>query len=249
MRNFKSILYFAIFGFLISFVFGLFSHSSFLVIFVKAIIFLLVFALLGFVISFVFSKFLDDDSTNELSGEDGTNSSVQENNTKGKIVDLVIQDEELSPTQSDNNFNVGNNTFMLNSTDVNSEKLSENNAGFVPLRNFETVTNMSEKEAENPRDIISEQNKAALGEGINQQNVVDSEGNAGTIDVLPDMSYFESASENNDFSNDSGDGDNEVFGASLSVSSKKKSDSLVGEIQDTGLIAKAISSVLSEESS
>ena len=174
---------------------------------------------------------------------------TKEKNTKGKIVDLVIQDEELSPTQSDNNFNVGNNTFMLNSTDVNSEKLSENNAGFVPLRNFETVTNMSEKEAENPRDIISEQNKAALGEGINQQNVVDSEGNAGTIDVLPDMSYFESASENNDFSNDSGDGDNEVFGASLSVSSKKKSDSLVGEIQDTGLIAKAISSVLSEESS
>ena len=248
MRKVKAISTFAIFGFLISFVFGLFSHSNFISIFLKALIFTLIFSVLGFLVTFVFSKFLDEDVSSDLASDVPT-SSTHENNTKGKIVDLVIQDEELSPTQSDNNFNVGNNTFMLNSTDVNSEKLSENNAGFVPLRNFETVTNMSEKEAENPRDIISEQNKAALGEGINQQNVVDSEGNAGTIDVLPDMSYFESASENNDFSNDSGDGDNEVFGASLSVSSKKKSDSLVGEIQDTGLIAKAISSVLSEESS
>lgn len=248
MRKVKAISTFAILGFLISFVFGLFSHSNFISIFLKALIFTIIFSVLGFLVTFVFSKFLDEDVSGDLASDVPT-SSTHENNTKGKIVDLVIQDEELSPTQSDNNFNVGNNTFMLNSTDVNSEKLSENNAGFVPLRNFETVTNMSEKEAENPRDIISEQNKAALGEGINQQNVVDSEGNAGTIDVLPDMSYFESASENNDFSNDSGDGDNEVFGASLSVSSKKKSDSLVGEIQDTGLIAKAISSVLSEESS
>ena len=127
MRNFKSILYFAIFGFLISFVFGLFSHSSFLVIFVKAIIFLLVFALLGFVISFVFSKFLDDDSTNELSGEDGTNSSVQENNTKGKIVDLVIQDEELAPKQSENSFFVGSNRQMLNESDYSPNNQTTKN--------------------------------------------------------------------------------------------------------------------------
>ena len=78
MRNFKSILYFAIFGFLISFVFGLFSHSSFVSILIKAIIFLLIFAVLGFIISFVFSKFLDDESTNDLSGEEGLTSSSQE---------------------------------------------------------------------------------------------------------------------------------------------------------------------------
>ena len=43
----RSILYFAIFGFLISFVFGLFSHSSFVSILIKAIIFLLIFAVLA----------------------------------------------------------------------------------------------------------------------------------------------------------------------------------------------------------
>ena len=248
MRNFKSILYFAIFGFLISFVFGLFSHSSFLVIFVKAIIFLLVFALLGFVISFVFSKFLDDDSTNELSGEDGTNSSVQENNTKGKIVDLVIQDEELAPKQSENSFFVGSNRQMLNESDYspnNQTTKNENeNSGFVPLRDFKSPQNISSVEAISG---ASTNNVSNSSDG-NISSATTNETNSDELDVLPEMSSFAAMDENVSHSNnDENDTDN-GFEPSY-TSSNRKSDSFVGDMPDTGLIAKAISSVLSQESS
>ena len=246
MRNFKSILYFAIFGFLISFVFGLFSHSSFVSILIKAIIFLLIFAVLGFIISFVFSKFLDDESTNDLSGEEGLNSSSQENNTKGRVVDLVIQDEELSPKQSENSFFVGSNRQMLNESDYSSNNKSafekNENSGFVPLRDVETSQNVSSVEAISSSSLNngSVKNITTLG----SSGETTSEG----LDVLPEMSSLSTMNENSGYnSNDEDDNDN-GFEPSY-TSSNRKSDSFVGDMPDTGLIAKAISSVLSQESS
>lgn len=246
MRNFKSILYFAIFGFLISFVFGLFSHSSFVSILIKAIIFLLIFAVLGFIISFVFSKFLDDESTNDLSGEEGLNSSSQENNTKGRVVDLVIQDEELSPKQSENSFFVGSNRQMLNESDYSSNNKStfekNENSGFVPLRDVETSQNVSSVEAISSSSLNngSVENITTLG----SRGETNSEG----LDVLPEMSSLSTMDENSGYnSNDEDDNDN-GFEPSY-TSSNRKSDSFVGDMPDTGLIAKAISSVLSQESS
>ena len=246
MRNFKSILYFAIFGFLISFVFGLFSHSSFISILIKAIIFLLIFAVLGFIISFVFSKFLDDESTNDLSGEEGLNSSSQENNTKGRVVDLVIQDEELSPKQSENSFFVGSNRQMLNESDYSSKNKStfekNENSGFVPLRDVETSQNVSSVEAISSSSLNngSVENITTLG----SSGETTSEG----LDVLPEMSSLSTMNENSGYnSNDEDDNDN-GFEPSY-TSSNRKSDSFVGDMPDTGLIAKAISSVLSQESS
>ena len=246
MRNFKSILYFAIFGFLISFVFGLFSHSSFVSILIKAIIFLLIFAVLGFIISFVFSKFLDDESTNDLSGEEGLNSSSQENNTKGRVVDLVIQDEELSPKQSENSFFVGSNRQMLNESDYSSNNKAtfekNANSGFVPLRDVETSQNVSSVEAISSSSLNngSVENITTLG----SRGETNSEG----LDVLPEMSSLSTMDENSGYnSNDEDDNDN-GFEPSY-TSSNRKSDSFVGDMPDTGLIAKAISSVLSQESS
>ena len=246
MRNFKSILYFAIFGFLISFVFGLFSHSSFVSILIKAIIFLLIFAVLGFIISFVFSKFLDDESTNDLSGEEGLNSSSQENNTKGRVVDLVIQDEELSPKQSENSFFVGSNRQMLNESDYSSNNKTNfeknENSGFVPLRDVETSQNVSSVEAISSSSLNngSVENITTLG----SSGETTSEG----LDVLPEMSSLSTMDENSGYNgNDEDDNDN-GFEPSY-TSSNRKSDSFVGDMPDTGLIAKAISSVLSQESS
>lgn len=246
MRNFKSILCFAIFGFLISFVFGLFSHSSFVSILIKAIIFLLIFAVLGFIISFVFSKFLDDESTNDLSGEEGLNSSSQENNTKGRVVDLVIQDEELSPKQSENSFFVGSNRQMLNESDYSSNNKStfekNENSGFVPLRDVETSQNVSSVEAISSSSLNngSVENITTLG--------ASGETNSEGLDVLPEMSSLSTMDENSGYnSNDEDDNDN-GFEPSY-TSSNRKSDSFVGDMPDTGLIAKAISSVLSQESS
>ena len=60
MRSAKYIGLFAACGFVLSFVSGLFSHSSILSILLKALIFALIFGVVGLGISFVYSKFLSD---------------------------------------------------------------------------------------------------------------------------------------------------------------------------------------------
>ena len=62
MRSIKALIVSASFGFLLSFVFGLFSHAAILIILLRALITAAVFAGLGFGISFVSDKFLFEDS-------------------------------------------------------------------------------------------------------------------------------------------------------------------------------------------
>lgn len=243
MRKVKSVIYFSIFGFIISFIFGLFSHSSFFSIFSKALLFFVIFAVLGFIASFLFSKFLDDD-TLDVSTEERPVAN-NEKISKGTVVDLVIQDEELEPKQSENSFFVGSNRQMLNSSDISENNASngdsDKNEGFVPLRNFETPSNISGTESVTYNEAVAvEQNESDKdGEVPVLQN---SDANE-ELDVLPDMAQFAVSSESSD------DKDDDVFGSSYSGSRSNKADSFVGDMPDTGLIAKAISSVLSEESS
>ena len=65
MRSTKTIGLFAACGFVLSFVAGLFSHSSILSVLLKALITAVIFGLLGFGISFVFNKFLSDGNSGD----------------------------------------------------------------------------------------------------------------------------------------------------------------------------------------
>lgn len=249
MRNIKFVAGFAICGFILSFVFGLFSHSGFLLILLKALICSVVFAGLGFGIDFLFTSFLLDENSNDISVDSAGTSRNSGNSgsdgNRGKVVDLVVQDEELGNGDSGNSFIVGNNRQMLNPNDIKSESNSVSqeggNSGFVPLRKFETVNNISGTESENP-DIIK------ASDTINSGNA-NSSGD-GELDVLPDMSYMASESQDNEGSVIDGGGsafsDSPV--SSMSNSSSK-ADEIVGKMKDTALIAKAISSVLSDEDS
>lgn len=243
MRKVKSILYFSLFGFIISFIFGLFSHSSFFSIFAKALLFFVIFAVLGFLASFLFSKFLDDDTIDVSTEERPVVNN--ENKLKGAVVDLVIREEELEPKQSDNSFFVGSNRQMLNSSDVSEKKAPssnvEKNEGFVPLRNFETSTNLSGTESVSYKD--AEAVKSRESDSSRDEQNSQSSGLSDELDVLPDMAQFAVSSENHNENNEDG------FAPSYSGSKSNKADSFVGDMPDTGLIAKAISSVLSEESS
>lgn len=238
MRDIKIAVGFAIFGFLVSFISGIFSHSSFLLILLKALIFAVIFGILGIIVKFIFSKFLLDDTaelTTEQNGAEEGTQNVQ--NTKGRMVDLVVQDQELEETESQNSFHVGTNHQMLNESDISHEqKMSDaaSNSGFVPLRKFETVENFSSTESANPN---------IMSAGKTNDSVSD---NGDELDVLPDMSYM---SENEAVENQEDDAEDSGFGSSFSTTTtKSNSDSIVGEMKDTALIAKAISSVLSQES-
>lgn len=247
MRKIKIISVFAVIGFLISFVFGLFSGRGAGSILLRALIFTVIFALLGLGISFLFEKFLMEDGS-DLSSEslnvssNGNKDSVQ----KGQLVDVTIQDEELPQGNSNNRFVVNDNHQMLNKTDtvqsvsessVNSEasdSAQPADNGFVPLKNFETVNNFSSTEASSP-DVVSG------AKASTKPSAVD-----GELDVLPDMEKLEFGSSS------SGSSDSSVMGyedvTSYSSSSSKKTLEDVG-IQDAALMAKAISSALSGEES
>ncbi len=257
MRGAKYIGLFAACGFVLSFVSGLFSHSSILSVLLKALIFAVVFGLVGFGISFVFEKFLSDGTGGEFQGEYSADSSPVAANTSalGHNVDITIQDEELTPSGSENHFVVGDNHQMLNESDVRSQRNTETQAnsssqGFVPLRNYETVKNFSGTEAVIPAEAVTTQaaqveNTADQTQSLSSASMINTDNEAGELDTLPDMENFVFTEGSNSDDDDSDTGTDSEF---VSMGSHKKNDG-PAEVQDAALMAKAISSVLSDENS
>ena len=249
MKNIKFVAICAACGFVLSLVCGFFSHSSFGRILLIALIFGIIFGGISFGISIVYDKFLDIDGYSDMSASTQTDS-TSGNKTLGQHVDLIIQEEELEQSGNQNHYDVGENHQMLNESDYKkgekadvlnedgSPHIEEKNE-FVPIRNLETVTNfsssesMTPKESDERREIIAEQN-AKKGEDL---------------DVLPDMSDLKIASDSS-----SPDTETVVFSDSEeenfvhSATNYKSSESSAGEIKDASLMAKAISSILAEES-
>ena len=251
MKNIKAIAICAASGFILSLICGFFSKSGFGHIFLIALIFGIVFGLLGFGISVLFDKFLaveeavvDNHSTGNA---DILTSNPASNKNLGQHVDIVIQDEPLEPSGNPNRYDVGENHQMLNESDYNNGDTQKSTAEketivpkdeFVPIRNLETVTNFSGNEAETPKE--AEQRR----EAIVQQQIEKGE----ELDTLPDMSDFKVSSDSSDSDNDTivvSDSDEAQF--VQSATNFKSSEVNDGEIKDASLMAKAISSILAEE--
>jgi hypothetical protein len=115
MKNIKFIIGFSIFGFLISFVSGFASNSTFLKMLLNAFIFLFVFAFLGAAIVFLWDKFL---STEFQNAEYVTSRNDNSSKTAGQTVDITIQDEALQNDDNASQFFVGSNHQMLTKEDV-----------------------------------------------------------------------------------------------------------------------------------
>ena len=262
MRGLKSSGMFAACGFVLSFIAGLFSHTSILSVLLKALIFACVFGLLGFAVDFVFQKFLSDGTGGDFQGDftpDGSAPAAAAP-VLGQHVDITIQDEELKKSESDNHFVVGENRQMLNDSDVRSgqsvshSESGASSSGFVPLRNYETVTNVSGTEAQSPvikaDSVDSGAGKTAAVNPVSAPPVsVFSSADSGDLDTLPDMEGFSfsednSSSSKNDDEVPSSGGDSEF----VSTSSSRKTEE-PPEVKDAALMAKAISSVLSDENS
>lgn len=240
MKNFKTVIIFSSFGFILSLIFGIFSNSKFVKIIGTALIFALVFAILGFLISFVFSKFLNEDNLDYVNAE--TNSTPSANTNVGNNVDIVIEDQELESSESPNKYDVGQTVSMLNDSDVqNKERQSlstyeqeAQNTGFIPVRNLETLKNFSASESVKPDEVSA---KEKLNESSDE------------LDELPNFSGF---------SNSGGSSSEQPF-SDVRTSDISYSDTSVGsafyrknevdsdKFQNTELIAKAISSALSSE--
>lgn len=240
MRGIKTGTVFAVCGFLLSLIFGLFSHTSILSVLLKAILFALSFGVLGLIINFVFTKFLANESTNEFGSESNSEKNIYSNHsTTGNIVDITIQDEDLEKGGSDNHFVVNDNHQMLNDSDLESKKeensvVSENENGFIPLKKIETLKSLTGKEAITPENAI-----------INSTSENDMQFNGDEkLDVLPDMNNVNFESNNSTVPDDV-----ETDDGFVSSGNYHKNNDDGAEIKDASLMAKAISSILSDEDS
>ena len=260
MRGLKISGVFAACGFILSFVAGLFSHTSILSVLLKALIFAVVFGLLGYGINFVYKVFLSDGTSTDFQsdGSEPVMMTAAPNSGIGQNVDITIQDEELQKSESDNHFVLGDSHQMLNDSDVKTARSAaapESSPGFVPLRNFETVQNFSGTESESPvakasdTAVAAENNAAANSSAANNAapSAVFPDTTAGGLDTLPDMESFsfgESGSDSDDDDDVPVSGSDSEF---VSVSKSRKTEET--EVKDAALMAKAISSVLSDENS
>ncbi len=247
MKNIKSVAICAAAGFVLSLISGFFSKSGIGHILLLALIFALVFGLLGFGITFIFEKFLSvETATTETADNSAGFVPSSEKRTVGQNVDIVIQDEPLEPSSNPNRYDVGENHQMLNESDYNSSGASKEAAPekivpkdeFVPIRNLETVSNFSGNESETPTE--AEERREAI---VQQQKEKGSE-----LDVLPDMSDFKIKSDSPDSEDDTviiSESDEAKF--VHSATNYTSSDVGNGEIKDASLMAKAISSILAEE--
>lgn len=258
MKNIKFVAVFSVCGFILSFLFGLFSHTHLIIVLLKALLFGVVFGGLGFGISFVSHKFLSEDG-GSVTGIDvemstGNAKTSESQNQKGQLVNISIRDEELPLGVSDNHYVVGESHQMLNENDYghlnqNSQAQTsvapDPNVSFKPVRNLETLTNVSSKESVTPESIAANSNVSQSSSNVSMNNSNSDEG----IDTLPDISAFameniSSSSEDEAVSDvDTDSGSEFVTTATRSLSS----DAEVPEIKDASLFAKAISSVLSAE--
>lgn len=247
MKNIKFVFFSAGAGFILSLTFGIFSKSGILKVFLTALVFALIFAVLGFGLTFVYEKFLSLDSS-EIDSTKSTESKTVSSSV-GNNVDIVIEDQELERSGSNNRFNVGENRSMLNTSDVvtsnnsssvNSSIAEDSKSNFVPVRNLETLTNISGTEAVKPSAVANK--SAEISESSSSKN--------DDLDVLPDFGNLGMpATPMSSFSSSANDSIDEFSDTeSSSVYTSKRNDVDTDKFQNTELIAKAISTVLSDES-
>ena len=247
MKNIKFVSFSAGAGFILSLTFGIFSKSGILKVFLTALVFALIFAVLGFGLTFVYEKFLSLDSS-EIDSTKSTESKTVSSSV-GNNIDIVIEDQELERSGSNNRFNVGENRSMLNTSDVvtsnnsssvNSSIAEDSKSNFVPVRNLETLTNISGTEAVKPSAVANK--SAEISESSSSKN--------DDLDVLPDFGNLGMpATPMSSFSSSANDSIDEFSDTeSSSVYTSKRNDVDTDKFQNTELIAKAISTVLSDES-
>lgn len=247
MKNIKFVSFSAGAGFILSLTFGIFSKSGILKVLLTALVFALIFAVLGFGLTFVYEKFLSLDSS-EIDSTKSTESKTVSSSV-GNNVDIVIEDQELERSGSNNRFNVGENRSMLNTSDVvtsnnsssdNSSVAEDSKSNFVPVRNLETLTNISGTEAVKPSAVANK--SAEISESSSSKN--------DDLDVLPDFGNLGMpATPMSSFSSSANDSIDEFSDTeSSSVYTSKRNDVDTDKFQNTELIAKAISTVLSDES-
>ena len=179
MKNIKFIISFSAFGFVLSFVFGLFSRSGFGHIILFALIFAIVFAGIGFGLQFLFDKVLDINTNEPVPAAASENHSSSY--TTGQKVDIVVEDQDIPEDMEDSQFFVGTNHQMLNDSDFGNtpEKVSEAAVAVKAAQNFtENQMISNKKEA----DFVSSADQS-VGDSVKSKIASENSSSAGFVPI------------------------------------------------------------------
>lgn len=248
MFKLKNVLIPAVAAFLLSFLISIIStRGDFSFSLLRAVLFFFLFGLLGFGISFLNDRFLSTGESYASSGEGG-----EVRRTSGNVVDIVINDENLSDDGTSPSFNV----------ERNSRTLAERDTAFSDSKTSKDSSDLKEKSSPSYSQPSSLQEKEEtlvqssdtgfeIKEGVKkQQDLVQKVGSEKAsqlkeIDDLPEIGASEEGSldedsfiENSDFASM---GENAQEELSSAVDSVKAKD------HDTETMAKAIRTLLKRE--
>ena len=247
--NIKFISISAGIGFILSLFCGFFSHSSFIRILLVAILFAIIFAIIAILVFFLYNKFLNIDN---IDGDSGYTLALAGNNKNAanNKADIVISELELEQTGNNNHYDVGNNRQMLNESDYNNAQAAVDVSGssgeFVPLRDKETVDNFSGTESVSSGKGGKTGNSVQFASMTNTGDAFsNAAGNSSGLD-LPDLNNL-TISSGQDSDQYGSEGEVLSDNTDFISSALKYTDDNAGNIQDASLMAKAISSILSEE--
>lgn len=231
MKKIKLSAGFALAGFAVSFVAGLFSRRGFFSIMLFALLFAAVFALLGFVIQLLFSSVLAVEPQARSSPAPGT----------GNLVDIVVKDEELPGEAGAPSFDVGENRQMLRTDDY---------GGADAQGGVDTISEVSENAAASEGQPAD---GAESGASDSQDGEASGAATYNPMDELPSFDNLDdlAAGAADDYKGGAGEaGLDRQNGAGGTFPEPKKSradsEKPLGNA-DAALMAKAISTVLAKD--
>lgn len=243
MFNLKNVAASAGVGFVLSFLISIISTHRFFVASFRGIIFAVVFALLAFAAGFLNKRFLSVETLSDSKDEAGKKPVSK----AGSVVNITIDDENLTEDEAAPNFDVSaNKNFFNGGGSVGTASKFEEKTEDAPVADSLQKAESSTDEPVENAIPVADSSAPEKAEPENPVAATSSEKAAQSqeIDALPDIGVFSGESD------DDGDVINDSDFAQTESSEKLPSAPTDGKVsvdQDTKTIASAIRTLLKKD--
>lgn len=243
MFNLKNVAASAGVGFVLSFLISIISTHRFFVASFRGIIFAVVFALLAFAAGFLNKRFLSVETLSDSKDEAGKKPISK----AGSVVNITIDDENLTEDEAAPNFDVSaNKNFFNGGGSVGTASKFEEKTEDAPVADSLQKAESSTDEPVENAIPVADSSAPEKAEPENPVAATSSEKAAQSqeIDALPDIGVFSGESD------DDGDVINDSDFAQTESSEKLPSAPTDGKVsvdQDTKTIASAIRTLLKKD--
>lgn len=243
MFNLKNVAASAGVGFVLSFLISIISTHRFFVASFRGIIFAVVFALLAFAAGFLNKRFLSVETLSDSKDEAGKKPISK----AGSVVNITIDDENLTEDEAAPNFDVSaNKNFFNGGGSVGTASKFEEKTEDAPVADSLQKAESSTDEPVENAIPVADSSAPEKAEPENPVAAASSEKAAQSqeIDALPDIGVFSGESD------DDGDVINDSDFAQTESSEKLPSAPTDGKVsvdQDTKTIASAIRTLLKKD--